>query len=522
MSDSPGLRFLMTHLPELGVRAAEHLLLTGVSTTIAVTVGVPLGIAVTKSERVRQVILGTASVLQTLPSLALLAFLLPLMGIGTAPALVALVLYALLPIIRNTHTGLSEVAPEIREAARGLGFTPRQQLGWVELPLALPVIMAGIRTAAVIGVGIATLAAAIGAGGLGVFIFQGLAMVNTRLILLGAVPAAGMALVLDAGIGLCQHLASRPRREPARPRGRLVPAVVLAGVAVVGLWGVFRSTGGGAARSSGGSVVVGSKNFTEQYVLGELMAQLIEARTKLRVERRLGLGGSSVCHEALVAGGIDLYAEYTGTALTTILDRPPLSDPEATYEVVAALYEERHGLRWLPAFGFNNTYALTVSRKQADARKWRRISDLVGEAGSLRAGFTAEFSQRPDGYPGLREAYGLRFGRVFDMDPGLMYQAVARGEVDVVSAFATDGRIAAYGLHVLEDDQAYFPPYYAAPVVRGPVLEAHPELREALSPLTGALTNEVMQSLNYEVDEKQRSPAVVAREFLARLAGGSR
>jgi osmoprotectant transport system permease protein len=506
------LDFAIERLPDLWSRSVEHVVLAAVSTGAAVALGVPLGIAISRNSTLRGPVLGVASALQTIPSLALLAFLLPLMGIGTRPAIVALILYALLPIVRNTYAGITGVPAAVIEAARGVGFTPRQQLWMVEIPLALPVLVAGIRTAAVIGVGIATLAAAIGAGGLGDFIFRGLALNNSRLVLLGAVPAALLALAIDAAIGVVQARLS-PRHRTTRHALRRWAGPVLAGAALL-LAALALPLAREESAEARGRVVVGAKNFTEQYLLGQLMAQLIAARTNLRVERRFGLGGTLVCHGALEAGEIDLYAEYTGTALTAILKREGISDPETTAAVVAALYEEKHDLEWLPAFGFNNTYALTVRATDADRRGWQTISDLKGEAASLRAGFTSEFAERPDGYPGLREAYGFGFGRVSDLDPSLMYQAVANRSVDVIAAFATDGRIAAYQLRPLRDDRGFFPPYHAAPVVRRETLATHPELRKALAPLSGAIDDRTMQRLNYAVDERKRAPAAVAREFL--------
>jgi len=244
------------------------------------------------------------------------------------------------------------------------------------------------------------------------------------------------------------------------------------------------------------------------------MVQLIEAETDLPVERRFNLGGTMICHGALVKDEIDIYAEYTGTALTAILNQKVLPSPEETFAAVAEAYRQQWNCEWLPPFGFNNTYALTVRRDDAQAHDWRTISDLAGEAKDLRAGFTAEFAERPDGYPGLREAYGFQFGSVRDMDPGLMYRAIAQGEVDVICAFATDGRIPAYDLLPLEDDQGFFPPYFAAPVVRSETLADHPGLVAVFERLGGLLDNQTMQTLNYEVDEKRRSPAAVAREFL--------
>lgn len=221
-----------------------------------------------------------------------------------------------------------------------------------------------------------------------------------------------------------------------------------------------------------------------------------------------------ICHGALVRGEIDLYPEYTGTGLAAILKLPVIRDPEEAFRRVAAGYQEKFETEWLQPFGFNNTYAMSVRAADAERRGWETISDLIDAALTLRAGFTAEFAERPDGYPGLTRVYGLQFGEVCDLDPAIMYEAIAGGEVDVICAFATDGRIAAYSLQPLLDDRCFFPPYHAAPVVRSAVLRAYPELRDALGPLTGLLDDATMLRLNFQVDGQKRSPAEVAREFL--------
>jgi osmoprotectant transport system permease protein len=500
--------------PELYVKTIEHLVLTGISTGSAVLIGLPLGVWVARHPRLRGPVLGAAGIVQTIPSLAMLAFLLPFFGIGVKPALIALTLYAVLPIVRNTCAGLCEVSGEIIEAAQGLGFTRRQRLFLVEMPLALPIIVAGIRTATVIGVGIATLSAFIGAGGLGDFINRGLALNHTGLILLGAIPAAMLALFLDFGIGFVEALL-RPGRLPVTVKRRAILFFGGSVLVVLLAAAIFFSSGERkTAPTETSPIRVGSKNFTEQILLGELFAQSIEAHTGLEVIRRFNLGGTILCHRALVNGEIDLYPEYTGTAQTAILKvEGRLSDGDA-FETVSAAYRDRFGCEWFPPLGFNSTYAITVRKGDAEERGWRAISDLAGEAPRLRAGFTAEFSERPDGYPGLQEAYGFRFGKAFDLDPGLMYKAVAQGEVDIICAFATDGRIDAYDLFALKDDLGFFPQYLPCPVVRRQVLEAHPELRRALEALAGTLPDRAMQRLNFEVDEKGRAPADVAREFL--------
>jgi osmoprotectant transport system permease protein len=510
------MEFLAERFPELVLRTREHLLLTGVATGVAVVVGIPIGILITKRAWLRSFIFGLAGIVQTVPSLAMLAFLLALTGkIGVLPAIIALTLYAFLPIIQNTVTGLEGVSPDIIEAAEGMGMTRGQEMRLVKAPLARPVIIAGIKTAAVISVGIATLSAFIGAGGLGEFINRGLSLADTRLILLGAVPSAVLALYVSFAISSLELGLNKRKRKGRRvlagKRGLVLSLIPLAVLFVIGGAGIVYEAVPGPERT----IRIGSKNFTEQLILAEMMAQRIEGATDLNVERRFNLGGTMVCHGALVEGEIDLYPEYTGTALTAILDyktRP--ASPGEVYEIVSAQYTERFDLRWLKPFGFNNTYAFAIRQEDAERTGWKTVSDLGAAAPDLRAGFTSEFAERSDGYPGFREAYGISFGDVRDLDPALMYDAIRKGQVDIIVAFSTDSRIPGYNLTLLEDDRAFFPPYHAAPVVRQETLEEFPEVADALSSLGGLIDDGTMQLLNYEADQKKRSVSEVVEEFL--------
>ncbi len=262
------------------------------------------------------------------------------------------------------------------------------------------------------------------------------------------------------------------------------------------------------------TVRVGSKNFTEQEILGELVAQLIEQHTDLKVERRFGLGGTDICHTALVGGQLDLYVEYTGTALLNILKHEVINNPDDAFRTITKAYRNRYDLEWLPPIGFNNSYAITVRSAMADEYNLATISDLGYRAGQLGGGFTSEFMERPDGYPGLCKTYGLKLGTTVDLDPGLMYQAVAQEQVDVICAFATDGRIAEYNLRVLDDDRHFFPPYDAAPVARGELLRNHPEIRDALGILAGTISDGDMRQMNHAVDVLKQEPADVVRWWL--------
>ena len=279
------------------------------------------------------------------------------------------------------------------------------------------------------------------------------------------------------------------------------------------LGGIF-ATLAGCRRARTNTVVAGSKNFTEQIILAELLAQQIEAHTSLRVDRRLNLGGTLICHRAMLAGQMDLYAEYTGTALTAVLAEPSSNDPEAVYRKVRDAYRDRFGFEVGPPLGFNNTFAIVVRSEEAQKLKLRTISDLVPHAAQWRAGFGYEFMERSDGYPGLARAYGLKFAAAPSiMDLGLLYRALKEHQVDVVAGSSTDGLIIALGMVILDDDRHFFPPYQAVTILRGGALRDHPELRGALDVLGGKISDSEMRQMNYDVDAQQRDPAAVAREF---------
>jgi osmoprotectant transport system permease protein len=494
----------------------EHLLLVVIATGAAAAAGIPIGIVLTRRTSLAKPVLAVANVLQTIPSLALFGFLIPLLGaygIGRLPAIIALFLYSLLPIIRNTFTGINGVDPAVREAARGMGMTDWQMLIQVELPLAMNVIVAGLRVATVISVGTATIAAAIGAGGLGTYIFRGLRMNDNTLILAGAVPAAIMALGADFTLGWMERVLS-PGSSAGVSKAKtwVLAAVVILIVAVA-----LISLSGGALSKSARHVVIGSKDFTEQVILGELIAQTIEARTDLQVERRFELGGD-LCHRGLLAGEIDAYVEYTGTAFTAILKHQPISDPRAVYDQVRSEYQSRFNLEWLEPLGFNNTFAILVRADQARRLDLKTISDAARYAPQWRAGFGQDFMSREDGYPGFARAYGLKFSEApREMDLSLTYRALAAGQVDLIAGNSTDGLIDKLGLFQVEDDRHYFPPYEAAPVIRRDTLDRYPGLREAIGSLAGKITNQQMRRLNYAVDGDRRDIKEVVREFLAQL-----
>jgi osmoprotectant transport system substrate-binding protein/osmoprotectant transport system permease protein len=499
-----------------------HLQLTLVALAIGAAVSVPLGIVVTRRPRLEAPVLGVASVIQTIPGLALLAIMVPalaalagllehvginLRAIGYAPAIVALSLYSVLPMLRNTVTGIAGVDPALCEAARGVGMTERQQLWRVELPLALPVIVAGVRTAAVWVVGTATLSTPVGATSLGNFIFSGLQTRNLDAVLVGCVAAAGLAMLLDQLIRLLEIGMREGRRRHT--------ATAALGLAALCAY----TTGAFAWEQLGHSsriVRIGAKAFTEQYVLAELIAQHVVDATGAATQITSSLG-SKVAFDALSSGDLDVYVDYTGTLWATVMKRDALSAGRAAVlEEVRAYLDASHGIVQVGPLGFENSYALAMRADKARALGVTTLSQLAPRAPALEIGGDYEFFQRAE-WRALRETYGLAFRRERSMDASLMYRAVAENEVDVIAAYSTDGRIAAYQLVLLDDDRGVIPPYDAVLLASARLARERPDVMAALRGLVRTIDAAAMRRMNLAVDRDARAPAEVAREFLAAL-----
>jgi len=489
-------RFLEQNWPELLTLLRQHIWLVFIAILIAVAIGIPTGILLTRKKSLRGPVLGVANVMQTIPSLALFGFLIPIQfigGIGTRTAIVALVLYSLLPIIRNTVTGILGVDPNVREAAVAMGMTSRQILWQVELPLAMSVIVTGVRVAMVIAIGVATIAAAVGAGGLGVFIFRGIRQFDNNLLLAGAVPAAILALAADFGLGLVErHFVVNRRRAAASTRRKVFAIAATSVIAAALMTSVYLgSIGSGDSGSRNSSVnservVVGSKDFTESAILGEIVAQMLEARG-VTVVRNFELGGN-LPHDAILGGKIDIYPEYTGTAFTAILKHAPVTDPRIVYDQVKKDYADKFNVAVSAPLGFDNTFAILVRGADARRLKLKTISEAAAHARNFRAGFGQDFMSRADGYPGFVKAYGLTFAdQPREMDLSLTYIALSTGQVDLIAGNSTEGRIAAMDLVQLEDDRHYFPPYEAVYLVRSDSLARVEALRDVLGKLAGAV-----------------------------------
>ncbi|MFB2768128.1 glycine betaine ABC transporter substrate-binding protein [Pelatocladus sp. BLCC-F211] len=504
-------QFFNQYFPEILLRSGEHLVLVAIAMTIAIAIGIPLGIFITRQPKFSQPILNIANAIQTIPSLAIFGFLISVPfigGIGSTPAIVALTLYALLPLIRNTYIGITNVDPAIREAGKGMGMTDRQLLFQVEIPLALAVILAGVRVATVISVGIATIAAAIGGGGLGVFIFRGISTVNNQLILAGAIPAAFIALGADFILGWLEKQLTQQRGKTVKVNRKFaIGSSILTSLILVLIAFNYWQTPP--------KIVIGAKNFTEQFILGELLAQQIESHTKYKVDRRFNLGGVLISHEAVRTGQIAGYVEYTGTIFTSILKHKPISNPQVIYEKVKQEYDQKFKLEVMPSLGFNNTFAMII--RGEDAKRWqiKTLSEAAKYTPQIQAGFGYEFLEREDGYSGLVKTYSLKFTKPpKQMDLGLMYQALKEKKVDLIAGGSTDGLIPVLDLVILADDKKYFPPYEPVPIFNQEILKKYPDLRKAINQLSGLISNEEMQKMNYQVDNQSRPVEQVVRDFI--------
>jgi osmoprotectant transport system permease protein len=539
----------LAELPEL---LSAHTWITALAAALAVSISVPLGVTVARRPQLRAAVLGAAGVVQTIPGLALLALMVPLLGaFGFWPALVALVLYAMLPILRNTVTGIVGVDPAVLEAADGMGMTARERLIEVELPLALPVILAGIRTAVVWTVGMATLSTPVGQPSLGSFIFGGLQTRNSAAVLVGCGAAALLAIALDGCLGALQASLAQRRRGAALFAGAGLAAVLLGGVVAPKLFagpsaaraeprpamtapgtpsdpgapngrgasGVSRPPSAASGSPGAGpapppyTLHVGAKTFTEQYIL----ARAIEARlvgAGLDVERHESLG-SSVAFDALRHGDIDVYVEYTGTIWTSYMKRDAPVPSWRTLALASAWLAESHGVRLLGALGFENAYCLAMRRERARELGIGSIADLGSRGRELTLGSDYEFTKRAE-WTRLRNAYGLSFARTTSYDPSFMYSALARREVDLITAFSSDGRIDELDLVVLSDPARVFPPYDAV-LLLSPRAAEQPSVVEALEPLIGAISVQQMRRANQMVDrdDDKRTPEQAASWLLS-------
>jgi osmoprotectant transport system permease protein len=511
----PRVNEAWSHLPDY---LGSHLRVSIAALALGLAVSLPLALIARNRPLLRSVLLGLASVVQTVPGLALLALFYPLLlvlaaltlrwfgvsfsAFGFLPAVLALALYSMLPVLRNTITGLNGIDPDLVEAAQGVGMTGRQSLTMVELPLALPVIMAGIRTAAVWVIGTATLSTPIGQTSLGNYIFAGLQTQNWVLVVFGCVAAAVLALAVDQLLALIE--------QGLRTRSRLRSALGGAGIALMVAASLIPAFAFSSAR-----YVVGAKTFTEQYILSALLSDRLQA-SGLSATSRSGLG-SSVIYEALRNGDIDLYVDYSGTLWVNQFHHSEMLPRE---QLLDALKKDLAAdkVTLLGGLGFENAYALVMPRKRAEALHIRSVDDLASHTSGMTIAGDYEFFSRPE-WASLQKAYGLSFKAQRQMQPDFMYAAVASGEVDVIAGYTSDGLIAKYDLVVLDDNRHAIPPYDAI-LLLSPKRAGDQALQTALKPLLGSIDLKTMQQANLRASggDAESSPPAVARWLWDKIA----
>lgn len=483
----------------------EHLLISLSAIVVASLIGVLLGIFISEYRKYAAWLLGAVNVLYTIPSIALLGFFISITGVGNLTALIALILYALLPIIRSTYTGITHINPLIIEAAEAMGSTRWQLLYKIKLPLALPVLMSGIRNMVTMTIALAGIASFVGAGGLGVAIYRGITTNNSAMTLVGSVLIALLALGLDFFLAKIEK--RLVNREVAHKRNPLK----LVGVGVLALLITLFFV---LSPKKTKDIHIATKPMTESYILGQMLALLIEQDTGLSVRLTNGVGGgTSNIHPAMLRGGFDMYPEYTGTSWEAVLKhKDPYQDDKFT--ILEDAYKKQYGLEWANLYGFNNTYGLAVSKEIAQQYQLKTFTDLAKVSHQLIFGAEYDFFEREDGYKQLQEVYGIHFGKVIDMDIGLKYQAIRDKKIDAMVVFTTDGQLSVSEVVVLQDDRNLYPSYKAGTVVRTELLTTYPALRITLKKLNNLIDDATMAHLNFLVETERKRPEEVAKNYL--------
>ena len=483
----------------------EHILISLLAISIASVLGIILGIIISEYRKFSGLILGTVNILYTIPSIALLGFFITITGVGNTTALIALIIYALLPIIRSTYTGIVNINPLIIEASEGMGSTKLQQLFKIKLPLALPVLMSGIRNMVTMTIALAGIASFVGAGGLGVAIYRGITTNNSAMTFLGSLLIALLALIFDFILGIIEKRLTNHKRTKYKVNFKLI---------ILGLFIIIFGTYFSLNSKKDKAINIATKPMTEGYILGQMLTELIEQDTDLKVNITNGVGGgTSNIHPAIVKGEFDLYPEYTGTSWEAVLKKEGSYD-ESKFDELQKEYKEKYNLEYVNLYGFNNTYGLAVNKDIAEKYNLKTYSDLAAVSNNLIFGAEYDFFEREDGYKELQKVYNVDFKKKIDMDIGLKYQAMKDKKIDVMVIFTTDGQLAISDVVVLEDDKKMYPSYRAGTVVRSEILSEYPELKPVLEKLNNILDDKTMADLNYQVESEGKKPEDVAREYL--------
>ncbi len=502
---------------ELFALMQAHLFISSCAVLGAVLLGLPIAIWAARGGGAGRAVISVISLAQTIPGLALLALFYPLLilarqatgldipALGFLPAVLALGVYALLPVVRNGAAALRGIDPLLIEAADGVGLTARQKLTIVELPLGAPVILAGIRTAAVWTIGTATLATTIGQSSLGDLIFSGLQTENWQRVLVGCFAAAALALGIDAVLALIERGLGRRSRWQWGTGLALLLAAVLASLAP----GPESTADQTAPGQDQRAIIIGAKNFSEQYILARAIETRLQA-AGFKTVRREGLG-SAIAYSALAAGDIDIYVDYSGTLWSNTLERQDNVPGQAMIDTLTAQLKSRDGITVVGPLGFENAYAFAMKRSRATALKIATLADLAEQANTLRLASDLEFLSRPE-WASVQKSYGLGFSGTRAYSPTFMYRALETGAADVISAFSSDGRIAAQDLVILTDPRGALPRYDALLLVSAG-FAGNPRLMRSVEPMIGSISIEKMREANWMVDRDsdKRFPEDAAR-----------
>ena len=488
----------------------EHIEISFISVIIACIVGLFIGIIISEYKDSSKYVLGIINFIYTIPSISLLGFLIPFSGIGNKTAIIALTIYALLPMVRNTFTGIDNIDDAIIQAATGMGSTRLQIIYKIKLPLALPIIMSGIRNMVTMTIALAGIASFIGSGGLGVAIYRGITTNNTAMTIIGSLLIAILALITDAILGLVEKRFVLNRSKLKR-YWKVIVASALCLILIISGIQFYQN------RISKKVIHLATKPMTEQYIIGSMLKEIIEDRTDIKVEVTQGVGGgTSNIQPGMVSKEFDIYPEYTSTGWNTVLKHEG-SYNEDMYPELVKEYKEKYDFTWTGSLGFNDSYGLAVRKEIADKYNLKTYSDLAKVSDKLIFGGEYDFFEIPDGYNALCEKYGFKFKSTMDFDIGLKYKAINEDKVDVMDIFTTDGQLSQADVVVLKDDKQFFSTAMGVMVVRDEILSEYPELQDVLNKMDGILNDREMAKLNYRVETEGVDSETAAHEYLVRI-----
>lgn len=499
------LQTLVSQRTEILKSLYQHIGISFISLLIAMLIAIPLAILLRNHRRFGEVGLQIAGIIQTIPSLALLGLLIPLVGIGTVPAVVALTMYAIMPLYQNTYSGLTNIDPNLEEAAVAFGLSKWKRLQRLEFPLALPMIISGIRIALVMIIGTATLAAFIGAGGLGDYIMLGIQQNNNYYLIIGGVLSALLAFIFS---GLLKFIGSSKRRIYA---GGVIILLMLLGFGGNKVYQMVKP--------QPVQITIAGKLGSEPEILINMYKDLIKQdNPKAQITLKPNFGATTFLYKALKRQDIDIYPEFTGTVLEALVkyDKPTPKSPEKTYQIAKKELSKQENMSFLKPMEYENGYDLAVTKEFSKKYHVTKLSDLQRVSDKVIAGFDPDFSNQADGYLGLKKKYNLDFANVKRMEPSLRYKAIANDRVNLVDGYTTDPQVQQYHLVVLKDDKHFFPPYQGAPLMNESFAKKNPEVVKSLNKLAGKISAEDMQKMNYQVSVKNKKASVVAHDYLVK------